>query len=89
VGIEGKCIALPAALEQGKGGGVDVAPVLVVVALEDLPGAIFGNTIDVDEVDRATGSKTTASLDGLVATDPHHQSGVGLGEDVVGAPRPR
>ena len=57
MGIEGERAAFPAALEQGERGGVDIAPALVVVALEDLPRPFLRRPIQVDEIDRATVSK--------------------------------
>ena len=40
VGVEGERLVAAVALDQREGGGVDVAPALVVVALEDLPGVV-------------------------------------------------
>src|SRR5947199_6182597 len=82
--IESERTAFPAALEQGKGGGIDVAPALVLVALEDLPGPFLRRSIEVNEVDRAAIPKAPPPLDRLAAAHPHHQGGIRLGEDVVG-----
>jgi hypothetical protein len=41
VSIESECLAALIALDQREGSRVDVAPALVTVALEDLPGLLL------------------------------------------------
>src|SRR3954451_12947114 len=82
--VESKGLAVALTLDQRKGGGVDVAPSIVVVALEDPPGVALDLLVGADQLDRAAGPDPPAPLDRLLAADPDQQRRVGLREDVVG-----
>src|SRR4051794_29589749 len=78
--VEGEGLTAAVTLDQREGGGVDIAPELVAMLLEDCPGVVLEAVLDADQLDRLAGSEAPPPLDRLLPPDPHQQCRVGLGE---------
>ena len=83
VAIEGERLGDALALHEGERAGIDVAPRLIVVRLQDRPRLFLHDLLDADQLDRVAGSEAPAPLDRLGPADPDEQRGVRFGEHVV------